>query len=451
MNKNSDGLIKYSFIFLFINILILFVATQAVYAGVILTFDKELVVISPKDKKAPPKSTSSLLLVEIGKDYFSYEENNKKHVYDFKNDRIITINKDAGTYLDDSLFMDIGFRDYEFQNRLYLGRALGAASIKDNPMAIPLSEHIFSFTAKEHQTKIKKERKNDDVTFSWSGKELFKHNKNVVNIKSPYKNGFMRFLRYHLGGHPKILVSLQELSGIPSSLTITSYNVQTKITTLHLKSHKYVADKLPNLSKFKKGKVEGVLASLLSKSTIFSEDALNTSVNTLLAKATSAFNDKRYLDAILTYLEYTLATGKKMPRQFNPQRELITTDLDVKTFFGTLSPKSKEEGQKAVKTLVALRSKSKDRKHILKIFEANTRSSLGMQKESIQLFHATLKKNPYITGAWKDLGELYFRSYNSRDAWRCWDTARKLNPQHKLLAKVTQFEVRLKKNNPDFF
>jgi tetratricopeptide (TPR) repeat protein len=347
--------------------------------------------------------------------------------------------------------MDIGFRDYEFQNRLYLGRALGAASIKDNPMAIPLSEHIFSLTAKNHQSKVKKEIKNNNVTFSWNHKELFKYDQDVVNIKSPYKEGFIRFLRYHLGGHPKIIMNLQQLSGIPSSLTMTSHNVQTKITTLRLKSHKYISDKSLNLNKFTKGKVEGALASLFSENTIFSEDALNTSVNALLAKAMSAFNDKRYLDTILTYLEYTLATGKQMPKQFKPQRELITADLNVKAFLASIRPKSKEEAQKAVKTLVALRSKSKDRIHILKIFEANIRSSLGMQKKSIQLFHETLKKNPYITGAWKDLGELYFRSYNSRDAWRCWDAARKLNPRHKLLAKVTQFEVRLKKDNPDFF
>lgn len=451
MNRNSDGLIKYSFIFLFLSALFLFASSKAVYAGVVFAFEKELVVISPKNKASSPKTTSTILLVEIGKDYFSYEENNKKRIYDFKHHRILEVNKDTGTYLDDSLFMDIGFRDYEFKNRLYLGRALGAASIKDNPMAIPLSEHVFSFTAKKHKTEIKKEIKDKNVIFSWSGKELFKHNQNIVKIKPPYKNGFIRFLRYHLGGHPKILVSLKNLSGIPSSLTMTSYNVQTKITTLRLKSHKYIPDKLPDLKIIKKGVVDGALAPLLSKSTTFSEDALNTTMHSLLAKATSAFNDKRYLDTILIYLEYTLATGKQMPKQFNPQRKLIIADLNVKAFFASIRPKSKEEAQKAVETLVALRDKSKGRLHVLKIFEANTRSSLGMQKESIQLFHAALKKNPYITGAWKDLGELYFRSYNSRDAWRCWDTARKLNPRHKLLTKIKQFEVRLKKDNPDFF
>ena len=451
MNKNNNGLINYPSLFLFISFLTLFATMQGVHAGVVLTFDKELIVIKPKDKGVFPKPTSSLLLVEIGRDYFSYEENNKKHIYDFKHNRIIAINNDDGTYLDDSLFVDIGFRDYEFQNRLYLGRALAAASVKDNPMAIPLSEHVFSLTAKEHHSKIKEEIKNKKVTFSWNGKELFKYDQNIEKIKSPYKNGFIRFLRYHLGGHPRILMSLQTLAGIPSSLTMTSHNAQTKITTLRLKSHKYIPDRLPDLSKLKAGKIDGSLATLLDENTTFSEDMLNTSVNTLLAKATSAFNEKRYLDTILTYLEYTLATGEQMPKQFFPQRELITADVDVNNFLGSISPKSKEQAQKAVKTLVSLHKKSKDRKHVLNIFEANIRSSLGMQKESVQLFHTTLKKNPYITGAWKDLGELYFRNYNSRDAWRCWDTARKLNPRHKLLEQITQFEIRLKKDNPDFF
>lgn len=389
--------------------------------------------------------------VEIGKNYFSYEENNQKHIYDFNRNRIITINLADKTYIDDSLFMDIGFRGYEFQNRLHLGRALNAASLKDNPMAITLSEHNLSLTAKKHQSEIKKKNKSKNVTFNWNGKELFKHDKNLVQIKQLYKDGFIRFLRYHLGGHPEILKDLQQLKGIPSSFTITSHNVQTKISTLRIKSHKYIPDKLPDFSKFNKGKVDGALSALLSKDTNFSENALSTSAKTLLLKATDAFNEKRYLDTFLTYLEYTLATGEQMPRQFNSQRELIVNDIDVKTFLPSISPKSKDEAQKAVKTLVALRNKSKDKKHILKIFEANIHSSLGLQKESMQLFHDVLSKNPYITGAWKDLGGLYFSDYNSRDAWRCWDTARKLNPKHHLLAPISEFENRLKNDNPEYF
>lgn len=432
-------------------ILCLFIVTQTVHAGLMLTFDKEHVVISPKDQAKSPKSTSSTLLVEIGKNYFSYEEKNKKYIYDFNRHRIIAVNLNDKTYVDDSLFMDIGFRGYEFKNRLHLGRALNAASLKDNPMAVTLSEHNLSLTAKNHKSEINKKNQNKNVTFSWNGKELFKHEKNLIKIKPPYKDGFIRFLRYHLGGHPEILKDLQQLSGIPASLTITSHNVQTKITTLRLKSHKYILDQLPNLAKFNNGKVDGALAPLLSNNTKFSEDALTSSVKVLLLKAMGAFKEKRYLDAMLTYLEYTLATGEQMPKQFNSQRELIVNDIDVKTFLPSISPKSKEEAQKAVKTLVALRNRSKDRKHILKIFEANIRSSLGMQKESMQLFHDVLSGNPYITGAWKDLGELYFRSYNSRGAWRCWDTARKLNPKHHLLASITKFENRLKNDNPEFF
>ena len=434
-----------------LTVIILFAITQAVQAGLILTFDKEHVVISPKEQTAKPKTTSSILLVEIGKNYFSYEENNQRYIYDFNHHRIITINLSDKTYMDDSLFMDIGFRGYEFQNRLHLGRALSAASLKDNPMATTLSEHNLSLTAKKHQSEIKKNNKSKNVTFNWNGKELFKYDKNLVQIKQSYKDQFIRFLRYHLGGHPEILKSLQQLKGIPSSLTITSLNVQTKITTLRLKSHKYTSDKLPSLAKFNKGKVDGALAALLSTNTNFSENALSTSSKTLLLKATDAYNEKRYLDTMLTYLEYTLATGEQMPKQFNSQRELIVNDIGVKTFLPSIRPKSKEEAQKAVKTLVALRTKSKDKKHVLKIFEANIRSSLGMQKEAMQLFHDVLSKNPHITGAWKDLGGLYFRSYNSRAAWRCWDTARKLNPKHHLLASIVKFENRLKNDNPEFF
>ena len=56
-----------------------------------------------------------------------------------------------------------------------------------------------------------------------------------------------------------------------------------------------------------------------------------------------------------------------------------------------------------------------------------------------------------IVGAWKDLGDLYYQSYNPQAAWACWAAARSLNPKHNLLITVTEFETKLKTENPEFF
>lgn len=64
---------------------------------------------------------------------------------------------------------------------------------------------------------------------------------------------------------------------------------------------------------------------------------------------------------------------------------------------------------------------------------------------------AALTANPYIVGAWKDLGDLYFNEYNTRDAWRCWDLARELLPTHGLLKTVGEFEQNLLNTYPEFF
>jgi len=84
--------------------------------------------------------------------------------------------------------------------------------------------------------------------------------------------------------------------------------------------------------------------------------------------------------------------------------------------------------------LQELENKSKHKIHVIKIFQANAQSDLGDTLKAKELFGEALKDNPHITGAYKDLGGLYFNEYNAVLAWRCWDVARKILPSHNMLA-----------------
>lgn len=424
---------------------------QFTHANLLLEFNVNSIIENQQNNASKSEKKRSVLTVTLGPDYFSYREGNKERIYDFKKYRIYTIDVAHSTYSSDSLFMDIGFRTYEFQNRLMLGGVLNAAKVEANPMAITLSEHIFSLSAKDHQSVITKKRNNQGVFFSWEGKELCSFSQKSIQIEREYIYQFVRFLRYYKGGHPEILRQLKNWPGIPSQIGISRYDARTESYDLALVSHKSVADKQYELGNLRQEKIDGELSKLVAIDQPYSQSALHNKSKHLLSEANNAFNAGNYLDSILAYLEYTLVTGEQLPNQFQSHRELIANDENVKKLLPSISPKSKEMAEKAVETLVQLRAKSKDRKHVLMIFEANIRTSLGKPETSKQLFLSALSTNPYIVGAWKDLGDLYFGSYNTRDAWRCWDLARTLVPGHRLLEPVNEFEKKLKHENPDFF
>jgi hypothetical protein len=64
---------------------------------------------------------------------------------------------------------------------------------------------------------------------------------------------------------------------------------------------------------------------------------------------------------------------------------------------------------------------------------------------------AALAINPYLLGAWGDLGWVYYKSWRFDKAWACWDAARRINPQHPQLLQITQMESQARSYTPNYF
>lgn len=420
-------------------------------ANLQLTFNVSTLTQELKSDPEDSEPSITTLFVTLGTNYFSYREGSRKTIHDFQKRRIFMIDTNEGTYSDDSLFMDIGFRTYEFRNRLILGRTLDASEIKDHPMARTLSEHLFSLSDKDNQSRLTKEQRGRSIVFSWEGKELFEYNMKSSNVDPGYRDAFVRFLRYYVGGHPQVLKELGNRPGIPSRLRIVRYSVNKETKDVALTSHKKAPDEGYEIRGLKKANIEGELSRLVPGSRFYSPPALEKHTDGLLSEASAAFNAGHYLDAMLAYLEHTLVTGKQLPRQFQSHRERIRQDPYVASLLPAINPPNKEKAEEAVKILERLRTHSEVRKHVLIIFEANVRTSLGDPDTAKRLFMSALTTNPYIAGAWKDLGDLYLRSYNARDAWWCWDLARKIAPDHRLVVPINKLEQKLLKRYPEFF
>jgi tetratricopeptide (TPR) repeat protein len=427
---------------------LLLLIAGAAQASLLLVFAEEETV-SKQDEK--PVTTATKLSVEIGPDYFSRDDSVERVIYDFKGRRIYRVNLQQKSYIDDSLFMMPGFRVTEFQNRLYLAEVMEKAGVKDNPMAVTMSEHLFSILKKDHKPDIKQQKTRDEVSFLWQGKKLAGFSRELVKVDKEHKRGFMRFFRYYQAGHPQILQALDKLDGIPVRIEMYKSNVADRTTVLQLETHTVSAANGYELAGLKESPAEGELADLFRADLPYTPQALQAAAQKVLASADTAYSKKRYLDSMLAYMEYHLMLGEALPPEFQARGKLMGEDAAVKKMLASINPKSQEEAEKAVETLAEMHTQSKDRKHVLLIFEANVRQSLKQADDAKKNFKAALAVNPYIVGAWKDLGDVYFHQFDTQAAWRCWDHARELKPTHGLLKTVAELEQNLVTNFPELF
>ncbi len=406
------------------------------------------------DNENQKEEIEDQIFVDLGEEYFSYSRNEQKIIFDLLHKRMYTIDLSKNKISNDSLFANIGFRVYEFQNRLMLAGALEAGGVKDNPMLPVMSEHLFSLTQKDKKSKLLKKSQDNTIVYSSDGKELMSYSKRGEVVTRKSKESFVKYFRYVYGGHPVILEKLLSDNIIPKTIRIHRYNVVNEISTLTISKIKITPQTNFSLEGYSTEDIEKKSAPILNylnrlKYTI--EFDFEETLKKLLSRAMEYYEAGNYLDTMLVYLEYYLSSSRPFPRTYQEQARQLKLNEDVKLLLESLSPKSKEEAEKFIAILQKLEKRSKHQGHIIKIFKANILEGLGNQNDAKRLFFESLEKSPHITGAYKDLGDIYYKEYNTIMAWNCWDIARKINPKHKMLIQVNEFESKLLRDHPDFF
>lgn len=422
------------------------------HADIALTFESEVLIQPKSESDSAPTSKKSELSVLLGDSYFQFS-GSEEGIYDFDKRVIYSINREKNIYSAMSLFASVGFRDYELQNRKFLSGALENAGVENNPMSLVFSEHELSMQTKDSKPAIIREERDGQIVFLESGKEMLMIGGPVIQIPEKNKKQFIRFFRHRYGGHPSIINEIVTSSGIYKDITIWQVNVGEKKIQLHLKSVKETPPSsysLTGLEKFTD--TNNRLLRLVGRIGDAPMAQRQEAEGRILASAGDLINKNDLVGAMLAYLEYALVTGSQDLPWTEANRGLLLNSDDVKDMLATTrNPANREEAASLINSLETLRKKQKAGAHILKIFEANTRASMGKSKIARDLMMDALEANPYITGAWKDLGGFYFQSYEPYEAWVCWDTARTINPSHPLLDGIDDFESRLLADHPGLF
>lgn len=425
----------------------------------VLTF----VVVSHKEPPEGMKSSTGSamrpsdetfpLTVTLGHQYLAVEARGTRTIYDFSRLRILRLNLATKRYTDDSLYTDIGFRAVEFQNRIVLGSALQTAKVATNPMPPALLEQLFSLTNAQGQTTIDQTQADGESTFLWQQQKLASISERTRELPAGYQSEYWRFLRYYAGGHPKIYAALASVQGVPEKITFVLTNMQTETRQITLNAIHTEPDAAYSLDGFAPLSPNQAPYGTLK---LLGPDAaaqLSKRAAAVVRDRDTALAQGQVFNAVLANMALLFITGDSTGTTdwLEQNRDRVQSDQSAQALVASLGPKDSNSAPAAVQALAMLRKQPVAYGYVLGIFQGNTLLGVRDDKAGAEHLLAALAVNPYLLGAWKDLGGSYYQAFQAEKAWACWDAARRVNPQHPMLLQITQLEDQLRTGFPEFF
>lgn len=435
-------------------------AASSALAAVGMNVSIDTVNSASKPDSTIPKEVHSAMEVILADDYIAVKSPRQIVVYDFKSRRRLVGDTASRTYVDYSLFDVVGFRVLEFNNRIAINAALGAAKLAAMPNRTVDTEQALSIEGRT-PSKIEQSASAGERLFASDQKPLAAWSKSGAPVAAADAARYANFLRYTLGGHPQVLKQLAAGAMVPDKLVLSTMEMWGLSTsTVTATAVQPLAGATAGASAI------GELKGYALRKAALTSDAVDTAMDTAanwspqqLAALRAAHpvelvpdpGASHLLDALLGALEGQLMTGTTMPPYSAELVKKLQADQSVLAFFGAMAANTPETYAEAVKTLVSLREQAPNKAYMLKLFEANDRIKLRQPGDSLKLFDQVLRANPLLAGAYKDLGDLLLLQFDSARAWRSWDAGRRLAPTLPNFVGVTQFETELAKQHPEYF
>jgi len=454
-----------SYLFAFGSIFFLFAAVIAAKPGeaseIVLNYaltENHTPIDQPGKKKSKPAKLVSKKSVVFGAGFFSVKENSLERIYDFKKKRIHYVDHQAKTRTEISLFSDLAFRIAELQSRIVMAEAVQRAGEK-GPDNLYTLESLFGLEGEKPPVHLEEQKSDDGLVVLREQGEILAQIQLGKDTPEPKNELFEKFLIYDHSLHPLIRRRILAETRIPKEFR---YRLQNLISQdefiVHLKDFKTREDegfKIPAdyvLSSNRPGALpesaalDGVIQLAKDKSFKHSKDWF-------WGEAEAAFSKKDYLNAALYYLEYGLQSGDQAGASAEMQKVTVyqSKDTELDRFLRSLGVAGKEQAARAIEELQKLDRTKIERGHVIDLMIANQKAVLGEYEAAAQILIGALKSNPFLAGAYKDLGDLFYGQLDMASAWRCWDFARELEPKHFMLEPISEYEKELIKNYPEFF
>lgn len=416
--------------------------------------------------KEPEKS---VLIVRSGPNALSITNKNICRIFDFKEKKIWTLDSLKKTYSKQSLYADISFRVAELKNRILLASLIrkGLQSKLNSTIMDPFfSEEMLALSLPGRGSGYKLEKQRVGAT------EIYKHASMQVSAFSPGSTAlsgdrlrqFSRFLIYGTNLHPEIRADIEKSGKLPQKLMfyVDNQPLSAKKTELTLKkiSPGDYCIQIPS-TYCQAAELRNPLTPVYKRIEEMGGKPPAELRQLTVDYFKKAAEEKRYLDAMLSVLEFGLQTGEKLGDELSAIRAEISKDQDCRHLLAGLSiPESENEARTALASLDRIDRKKVDRSYLIDIFRANLLvymadhgiidSKNSPENDPVKTFISVLLKNPFITGVYHDLGKYLESSYMQNYAWDCYDLARKFYPEDPVLSEIADREKELESNFPQF-
>ncbi len=367
-------------------------------------------------------------------------------VFDFNQETIVSSDYLTKLYSQVPLYYVVHYRISEFQNRKGLSGILQAGGVDGAFGSLFSRESLFGIEDEKDflkpDIKIKENKKKRTVDYV--------HKKNVVSIEysdvainAANRAMFEKFLVYHFYLHPVIIRDMVSYGYLPKYIEYSYENMMTEThVKMEISTFNPDKDALQNLTDYSK-----MLADTSTYNEVLKGNFVWIDKQQCLARANDLIKQTKYLDALLTLMEYLLQSGDKPTEAIQQAITYADKDPNMQVFLRCIQ--SKIPNDEKVSLLLTIPQYKYEKGYLINIFLANF-SDKNAQK-AFEYFQKAIAKNPNITGVFKDLGELYGSKYDMENEWKCFDIALHINPRHSMSQGIQGLKAKLREDFPLYF
>lgn len=390
--------------------------------------------------------------LRVAPDFLDLHCSPRRRIIDFSTARDMTVDETTSEYADESLFATVHFRHAEFMNCQYIRGVLKAGGVDDVNFSPGLLSHKFSIPSTEPKADAIKWKRNGCEAYA-QRKKLFARAIEHTTVSRANAARFAQFLRYQVGGHPRILDRLVQESIVPRCVEFWLYDTGATIhQTIRITECREVDSGAYDLAGLQEtagseAEADETFAAMVE---LRKTPRVLASVN---ADAEKLLANGHGLDAILAILEFSLSGGEIDSALRALMDRATATDSNAEEFFELLQnrPESEEQARLHLNALATASRLATSKGSVIGCFSAPVHHSLGDTDVAIECYKSALRANPQIAGVYKDLGDILNEEYAHNWGYRCWDMARWLAPEMSMFDELTATEAELRETYPEYF
>lgn len=423
---------------------------------------------SPKDQGFG--KTERKFSVFLYPESLAIEADGQVRIYDFQSKRMKVLTPSKSEIYDISLYSIPIFKVRERQNRISLNRALSSTGIASSlPDVQEFDVDMVFGSDKDSQATaalLSRKVSGGDTVFEAGGRELVRFSLSDKMVPENLRDSYYKFLVYEVSVHPVVKKEIVKNAAIIKALTFENRETEIEKTSYSLNAVEVVpeASYPVGADVSKSYSFDPALKDVLSTNAGDTVPGLDKYKTDILAYADEGLN----VDAMLALSEMLLVHADKISEEqafLQKSVNAIKNDPDAMKALGIIRSMPTDEAglMAAAAYMSGLKAKAKHKAYLLDFFMANhirafyrgrpvlAKAQMDRLVATIPAYLETVKRAPYLAGAFYDFGSAYYDDFDMVNAWACWDQVRRIAPNFAMLKSVQDMEQRLQVDFPEYF